>query len=93
MTDMQYKNTLYEVDEVLKLLNEDLVTKIPLTVREYIRNNKAKYYKFEVEKNKKISEQKIMKTTEQYLSMLYLKFICNENEKNIVLEKMINNKK
>lgn len=93
MTDVEYKNTLYEVDEVLSILDKSLIEKIPESIRNYIKLNKAKYYNFKLDHSKKLSEQKLLKTTEQYLTMLYLKFICNEKEKQEVLEVMAENER
>ena len=91
MTDIEYKNTLSEVSTILKYLDKSLLNKIPQHVKDDIELKKSKNYIFNYDTNKSLSEQKMLKTTEQYLTMLFLKFICTENEKKQVLVSMNKN--
>ena len=93
MTDVEYKNTLYEVSENLKMLDNSLVQKIPEKVKQEIELNKSLNHNFEYDLNKGIDEQKILKTTEQYLTMMFLRYWCTEEEKTEVLEAMNQNEK
>ena len=91
MTNIEYKNTLYEVSVILKNMDEELVKKIPKNLKEKIESDKSNNYKFEYDLTKGIDEQNILKTTKLYLTMLYLKFLCTEKEKKEVLEIMNDN--
>lgn len=93
MTDVEYKNTLYEVSEILKILDNSLVQKIPEKVKQEIETNKAQNYNFEYDSEKGLHEQKMLKTTEKYLTMLFLRYWCTEEEKTEVLEAMNENEK
>ena len=93
MTDVEYRNTLFEVSEILKILDNSLVQKIPEKVKQEIETNKAQNYNFEYDLNKGIDEQKILKTTEKYLTMLFLRYWCTEEEKTEVLKAMNENEK
>ena len=93
MTDVEYKNTLYEVSEILKILDNSLVKKIPEKVKQEIETNKAQNYNFVYDLSKGIDEQKMLKTTEKYLTMLFLRYWCTEEEKTEVLKAMNENEK
>lgn len=91
MTDLEYKNTLYEVNEILKILDQSLIDKLPVSVIEEIKKNKSDHYNFKMDYKKSLKEQKMLETTEQYLASLYLKYWCNQTEKEEVLELMHQN--
>ena len=94
MNDVEYRNTLHEVSEILKILDNSLVQKIPEKVKQEIELNKSQNHNFEYDLNKGIDEQqKILKTTEKYLTMLFLRYLCTEEEKTEVLEAMNENEK
>ena len=93
MTDVEYKNTLYEVSEILKILDNSLVKKIPEKVKQEIELNKSQSHNFEYDSSKSLDEQKILKTTEKYLTMLFLRYWCTEEEKTEVLKAMNENEK
>ena len=85
MTNIEYKNTLYEISVILKNMDEDLVKKIPENLKEKIELDKSNNHNFQYDLNKGINEQNILKTTKLYLTMLYLKFLCTEEEKKEIL--------
>ena len=93
MTDVEYRNTLFEVSEILKILDNSLVAKIPEKIKQEIETNKAQNYNFVYDLSKGIDEQKMLKTTEKYLTMLFLRYWCTEEEKTEVLESMNENEK
>ena len=93
MTDIEYRNTLSEVSEILKIMDDSLAQKIPKKLKDEIETNKSSNHNFVYDLRLGLQEQKIMKTTEQYLTMLYLRYWCTENEKKEVLEAMNENEK
>ena len=93
MTDVEYENTLFEVSEILRILDNSLVKKIPEKIKQEIETNKAQNYNFVYDLSKGLDEQKMLKTTEKYLTMLFLRYLCTEEEKTEVLEAMNNNEK
>ena len=93
MTIKMYRNTLFEVSTILKQLDKYLVEKIPKDVRENIELNKSNDYIYNYDESKSLHEQKMLKTTEQYLTMLFLRYIASEDEKNEVLRAMHENEK
>ncbi len=85
MTDIEYKNTLFEVSIILKHLDRSLIEKIPQSVIDDIELNKSKDYIFNYDLTKSLSNQKMLTTTEQYLSILYLRFLASKDERKEVL--------
>ena len=84
---------MYEVSEILKILDNSLVKKIPEKVKQEIELNKSQSHNFEYDSSKGLDEQKMLKTTEKYLTMLFLRYLCTEEEKTEVLEAMNENEK
>ena len=93
MTNIMYKNTLFEVSTILKFVDKSLVEKIPQKVRNNIEINKSNDHIFNYDESKSLHEQKMLKTTEQYLTMLFLRYIASEDEKTEVLKAMNENEK
>lgn len=91
MTNVEYGRTLSEVSIILNNMDEFLVNKIPEKLRKKIEEDKSQSYKFEYDSNKSLSEQKMLKTTKLYLTMLFLRFFCTEDEKKETLEIMKEN--
>ena len=75
-----------EVDEILKILDESLVNKIPESVRRVYTNNRDVEYKVDLDMNKSIKEQKISRKAIVYLSELHLKYWCSDDERKELLD-------
>lgn len=79
--DQNYEMALSEVDEILKYTDVELLNKIPLQLRNLIKNNKNKDYKPNIDTTKPISEQKLLKETEAILSLLFRSYWATADEK------------
>lgn len=78
----EYTETLAEVSEVLKNMDEKDVNKIPKNILDYINENKSKEYDFKIIPNIPFSEQKLKKETLALLAMFSLNYWCkNQDEK------------
>ncbi len=91
MTDIEYKNTLYEVDEIFNILHSTLMEKIPEKLKKYIKENKAKDYKFQLDYSKKLEDQELLETTEMYLTFLYIKYWSDNSKREKLLGVMKEN--
>lgn len=91
MTNVELKNTLFEVSVILKNIDKNLSNRIPERLKEYIETNKSQSYKFKYDYDKSLSEQRMLKTTEKYLTMLFLRYWCTNEEKTKVLDAMKRN--
>ena len=91
MTNVELKNTLFEVSVILKNIDKNLSNKIPERLKEYIETNKSLSHNFMYDYDKSLSEQRMLKTTEKYLTMLFLRYWCTNEEKTKVLDAMKRN--
>ena len=72
---------LKEVYVVLNNIDEEIKNKIPKEMLELIEDNMDKNYDFKLDENVRLSEQKFMDETLGLISVLYSKYICDEEEK------------
>ncbi len=91
MTNVELKNTLFEVSVILKNIDKNLSNKIPERLKDYIEKNKSQNHNFMYDYDKSLSEQRMLKTTEKYLIMLFLRYWCTNEEKTKVLDEMKRN--
>lgn len=81
-----HKNILAETSFILKHLDKNMYNKIPVDVLEMIEKNKSENYVVNYDFNKTLYNQKLNKETFALISILYLKFCVNENERKNLLE-------
>ena len=93
MNNVEYRNTLYEVNEVFGILDKSLVEKLPKDLLEKIAAQKAKKHDFKLDYTKPLKEQKLMKTTRQFLSGLYLTYWAEEQDKIKMRKRMLENER
>ena len=83
---MTYKQSLVQVDEVLKYLTAEDLEKIPISIRNTISKEKDPNYSWKYDEEKDITEQNIDRKTVALLSFLNLKYMLSEEER-VFLEK------
>lgn len=74
-----YEEAFVEVNEVLKLMPIDLLSKIPAQFRQTISDNKATNYKVVIKEP--LEEQKLKKETVAILGLIYRDFLASPEEK------------
>lgn len=93
MNNIEYRNTLYEVNEVFGILDKSLVDKLPKDLVEKIAAQKAKKHDFKLDYTKPLKDQKLLKTTRQFLSGLYLTYWAEEQDKIKMRKRMLENER
>lgn len=93
MNNVEYRNTLYEVNEVFGILDKSLVEKLPKDLVEKIAAQKAKKHDFKLDYTKPLKDQKLLKTTRQFLSGLYLTYWAEEQDKIKMRKRMLENER
>lgn len=73
-----YEEAFVEVNEVLKLMPIDLLSKIPAQFRQTISENKATNYKAVIKEP--LEEQKLKKETVAILGLIYRDFLASPEE-------------
>ena len=74
-----YKKAFAEVDEILKIMPVDLLSKIPLKFRKIISENKALNYKKEITEDFK--EEDLREETVVILGLIYRDFLADPEER------------
>ena len=74
-----YEEAFTEVDEVLKLMPIDLLSKIPAQFRQTISENKAKNYNVTIQEP--LEEQMLKKETIVILGLIYRDFLASPEER------------
>ena len=75
----EYEEAFVEVDEILKLMPIELLSKIPVQFRNVITENKATDYKADIKEP--IEDQKLKKETTIILGLIYRDFLASPEEK------------
>lgn len=82
MIDEIYKNSFKEVYDILENTEEDLLSKIPDSFMNFIKNNMNVDYKTSINLNETIDKQHLLKETEAILSLIYRSYWATDEEKN-----------
>ena len=82
--DEKYKNSLTEVYEILKLMPESILNKIPQNLKNIIENERNTDYKITVKEPLKIED--FQYETIVLLGMIYRDFLCSDDERKEILE-------
>ncbi len=70
-----------EINEILRYMSDDILSKIPNDVKIYFSNIASRDYIFRYDENKSLEEQRIQKETKEMLAIIYKDYVCNEQEK------------
>ncbi len=84
--ELRYKNAAVEITELFKYLDEPLKKKIPQDVIDYYKKNRNNDYKFELNKSIPLEKQGLMPETINIFGFFYLKYCCDEIERNNLLQ-------
>ena len=74
-----YEEAFVEVDEILKMMPIDLISKIPMKFRQVISENKAKDYKIEIKEP--LEEEKLKEETVVILGLIYRDYLASPDER------------
>ena len=77
--DRVYQEAFAEVDEILKNMPIDLLSRIPAQFREIISNNKAKDYRIEIKEP--FEEESLKEETVVILGLIYRDFLASPEER------------
>lgn len=89
MENIEYSNSLYQINEILKYVTPKLKARIPKKVISYIENNKSKDFNWKIDKTMSLEKQNLLPTTKELLTVLYRDYMCDDIEKK-KLNKILN---
>lgn len=81
----EYEEAFAEIDEILKIMPIDLLSKIPLKIKEVISENKAKDYNVKIQEP--INEQNLKPETIAILGLIYRDYISSPEEREQLQQK------
>lgn len=90
MENIEYSNSLYQINEILKYMEPNLRARIPKKFISYFENNKSQEYNWNIDKSLPLEKQDLLPTTKEILAVLYKDFICDDVER-VKLEKTLSN--
>ena len=70
-----------ELNSIFNNMSEDILNKIPLKIRNFLKSNASSTYSFEYDKTKSLNEQNIKDKTRGILALLYRDYICDDAER------------
>ena len=80
MANIEYSEVIVEVLEILEYSDDNILEKIPKKLIKFWKRNKSKTYKPNLDHDKSISEMNLKDKTKSILSMIYLNYLCNDEE-------------
>lgn len=81
----EYKEAFSEVNEIIKMMPEELSNKIPNKFKELLENERAMEYQPNIQEP--LEEQKLKNETIIILGLIYRDFLCSSAEKKRLQEK------
>lgn len=81
MVSVEYKEAITEVLDILYNSDEDLLGKIPKKLIDFWERNKSKTYKPNLNHDLPLTEMNLKKKTKSIIAMIYLNYICEEEQK------------
>ena len=81
MISVEYSEALSEIDDIFIHLDSNVLAKIPQKFKEFVINNKSTTYKPTFDYSKKLNELELKDNTKAILSVIYMNFLCNEEQK------------
>lgn len=80
-----YRNGLAEVDMILNYADEESLSKIPESLKQFIKENKSDYIT-KINPEKDLKDQDLLYETKVILSVLYKDYWASQDEKKQLLE-------
>lgn len=79
--DIKYQNALSEVEEILKNTDEELLKKVPSSIKQFIKENRNEEYNVQIDSTKSLEEQNILPETQAILALIYRSYWATPEEK------------
>ena len=85
---MEFREGCCEVDYILEHLAPEDKKKIPDSVCKFFKENKALFYKVNLDETRPLEEQELKDETKAFLKLLHYKYLANEEQKNQFIKNM-----
>lgn len=91
MVSAEYSEAISEVLDILQNSDESIVKRIPRKLIEFWEKNKSSTYIPNLDHNKTINEMDIKDKTRDIITMIYLEYLCDTDEKKDIKKVLIRN--
>ena len=81
MSVKELKLSAVEINAILENMPNELLERIPLSVKDFFKQIASESYHFEYDKSKGLNEQNLMPKTKGVLALLYRDYISTENQR------------
>lgn len=81
MVSVEYSEAIVEILDILNNSDETIYNKIPKKLIEFWQRNKSETYKPNLDHSKKLTEMNLKEKTKAIIAMIYLNYLCDEDEK------------
>ena len=81
MVSAEYSEAISEVLDILQNSDESIVKRIPRKLIEFLEKNKSSTYIPNLDHNKTINEMDLKDKTRDIITMIYLQYLCDTDEK------------
>lgn len=81
MVSVEYSEAIVEILDILNNSDETIYNKIPKKLIEFWQQNKSETYKPNLDHSKKLTEMNLKEKTKAIIAMIYLNYLCDEDEK------------
>lgn len=89
MENIEYSNSLYQINEILKYITPNLKARIPKRIISYFETNKSTDFNWQIDKTIPLEKQDLLPTTKEILTVLYKDYMCDDTER-VKLDKTLN---
>ena len=89
MENIEYSNSLYQINEILKYVTPNLKARIPKRIISYFETNKSTDFNWQIDKTIPLEKQDLLPTTKELLAVLYRDYMCDDIER-AKLNKVLN---
>lgn len=84
MVSVEYREAITEVLDILHNSEEDLLNRVPKKLIDFWERNKSSTYKPNLNHDLPLSEMNLRNKTKSIITMIYLNYICEDEEKDII---------
>lgn len=91
MVSVEYSEAIVEILDILENSDDTIYKKIPNKLIEFWQRNKSTTYKPNLDHDKPLNEMDLKEKTKDIITMIYLNYLCDENEKEIIIDRLRKN--
>ena len=78
---IEYRKALAEVNMIFKIMEKDMLNKIPVSFLKFVEQKKSNSYIINLNMELSLDEQNLLKETRAILSLIYRSYLCDPNER------------